>query len=192
MRMFVAVRPPREALDDLDEFLEPRRAVDAARALCWTVPEQWHLTLAFLPAVREDQLDALTDQLAEGAARARPFELCLRGGGAFPDAADARVLWMGVSDEATAPLRSLARLSRNSAGVSGIPVEGKHFHPHLTVARLRRPTEVTRWIRVLDTYRSPAWTADRVVVVESHPGPRGRTGARHEVRATVPLGGATR
>ena len=188
MRMFVAVRPPAGALDDLDAFLEPRRA--AGHGLRWTRPHQWHLTLAFLPRVDERRLDELRGRLADGAERAAPFEVRIGGAGAFPEASAARVLWLGVPAEAAERLTSLAVVSRNAASVSGIPVEGQRFHPHLTVARLGRRTEATRWLRVLDTYAGPAWTADELVVVESHPGAHGQTGARHEVRAAVTLDGA--
>ena len=48
MRVFVAVDPPAEVVDDLDGFLEARR--DAGDGLRWTPPSQWHLTLAFMAA----------------------------------------------------------------------------------------------------------------------------------------------
>ena len=51
MRMFVAVRPPEPVLDDLADYVEPRRDVDSP--LRWSRPEQWHVTLAFLPSVTD-------------------------------------------------------------------------------------------------------------------------------------------
>ena len=46
MRLFAAVVPPPEAIEDLAAFLEPRE--EAGPDLRWTTPEQWHLTLAFM------------------------------------------------------------------------------------------------------------------------------------------------
>ena len=40
--MFVALVPPREAIEDLDAFLEPRRESGAFR---WALPEQFHVEL---------------------------------------------------------------------------------------------------------------------------------------------------
>ncbi len=61
--------------------------------------------------------------------------------------------------------------------------------PHLTLGRFGRPVDATRWLRVLDTYRGPGWTARELVVVQSHqPRERGHR-PRHEVLATAPLGG---
>jgi len=55
-------------------------------------------------------------------------------------------------------------------------VDGQRFRPHITVARLGHPQEVTSWVRLLDAYRSPTWTVDRVTLVASYlgAGPRGR------------------
>ena len=57
----------------------------------------------------------------------------------------------------------------------------------MTVARLRHPAEVSRWVRLLDGYAGPSWTADTVHLVESYlgEGPRGRP--RYETVDTFPL-----
>ena len=46
MRLFVAVTPPPEALDELRSATADMRS--ARSELRWTRPDQWHLTLAFL------------------------------------------------------------------------------------------------------------------------------------------------
>ncbi|HEX5562884.1 MAG TPA: RNA 2',3'-cyclic phosphodiesterase [Nocardioidaceae bacterium] len=183
--MFVALVPSADALEDLAEFLGPRQ--EAGRDLRWTEPAQWHLTLAFLADVAERHLDDLTERLGRAAARRTPFEARLVGGGAFPDAARARVLFAAVA----APGPELDRLAtgvRAAATKAGANPAGGRFRPHVTLARVRRPVEATRWLRVLDTYRGPAWSAAEVALVESHlgEGPRGRP--RHEIRATFALG----
>jgi RNA 2',3'-cyclic 3'-phosphodiesterase len=184
--MFAALVPPVDALEDLAEFLGPRQ--EAGRDLRWTDPAQWHLTLAFLADVTERHLDDLTDRLGRAAARRTPFEARLAGGGAFPDAARARVLFAAVATEGP-ELARLATGVRAAATKAGANPAGGRFHPHVTLARVRRPLEATRWLRVLDTYRGPAWSAAEVALVESHlgEGPRGRP--RHETRATFALGG---
>ncbi len=158
-RMFVAVRPPESALEHLDEFLEVRREAAPFR---WSAVEQLHVTLAFLESVADRHLDDLVDRLAEAAARRTPFSVRLAGGGAFPDAARARVLWAGLDLDVTAAteLDRLATGARNAAVAAGTTVDGQRFRPHVTVARLGRPAEVTRWVRLLDAYQGPTWTVD--------------------------------
>ena len=187
MRLFAALIPPASALEDLDEFLEVRREAGPFR---WTQADQVHVTMAFLADVPERSLDELVERLARAAGRRTPVPTAIAGGGAFPDAARARVLWAGLSlDEAgRTELSRLATGARAAAVKSGIEVDGQRFRPHLTVARLGRPQEVTRWVRLLDAYRGPSWTADTLSLVESHLGEGPRNRPRYEVIGEFPLG----
>jgi len=185
--MFVALVPPPEVIEHLEEFLEPRR--DAAD-FRWAAAEQLHVTLAFLAEVEERRLDELGERLERAATRRTPVETRLAGGGAFPNAVRARVVWVGLDlDEAgRTEVSRMATGARAAASKSGIEVDGKRFRPHLTLARLGRPGEVSDWVRLLDAYAGPAWTADRLTLVASHlgEGPRGRP--RYEVVAEFALG----
>lgn len=186
MRMFVALRPPRQALEDLEEFVTPRR--EAGPALRWTSSEQWHLTLAFLPDVPDRRQDELSERLARAALRRTAFQLSLRGGGAFPDVGRSRLLFAGV--DAGGHARELDRLAtgvRAAAAKAGAAPHGGRFHPHLTLARSGRPQDLTRWVRILDAYAGPWWPADAVELVASFLGQGSRGRPRHEVLAAYPL-----
>jgi 2'-5' RNA ligase len=184
--MFVAVQPPEEAIEHLDEFLDVRR--DAAD-FRWATTEQMHVTLAFLAAVPERRVDDLVERLTRAAAKRTAFGTRIAGGGAFPGPVDARVLWAGLDldDHGRTELSRLATGARAAASKAGIEVGGGRFRPHVTVARLRRPAEVSRWVRLLEGYTGPPWRADRVELVESFlgQGPRGRP--RYETVDTFPL-----
>jgi len=186
MRLFAAVIPPADVLDDVAEFVEPRR--EAGASLRWTDPHQWHLTLAFMAHVPERVVEPVAEALAAGLAGRERFDLALRGGGAFPHPAAARVLWLGVTG-GTEQLGALARSVRLTCAHEGAAPDGGPFHPHLTLARTR-PLEATRWVRVLEGYAGPPWTVTEVALVASHLGEgRGRR-PRYETVATLPLGGA--
>ena len=181
-RMFVAVVPPAQVLDDLSDFLEPRR--DAG--MPWIHPEQWHLTLAFMEAVPHRSTDTLVEHLEGAAARRRTFSLRLAGAGAFPDPTRAKVLWLGVGG--TPELERLAVNVRAAASTAGAPGDGKAFRPHLSLAHLKRPVEATRWLRILDTFAGRSWEVDEFDLIASHlgDGPNGRP--RHQVVETFTLG----
>jgi RNA 2',3'-cyclic 3'-phosphodiesterase len=187
MRLFAALIPPERALEDLDEFLDVRREAGSFR---WTQADQVHVTLAFLAEVPDRSLDELVERLGRAAGRRTAFTTAIAGGGAFPDVARARVLWAGLSlDEAArTELDRLATGTRAAATKSGIAVDGQRFRPHLTIARLGRPQEVTSWVRLLDAYRGPSWTADTLSLVHSHLGEGPRNRPRHEVIGEFPLG----
>jgi 2'-5' RNA ligase len=187
MRMFVALVPPEDAVEDLGEFLEPRR--EAGPDLRWTAPEQWHVTLAFMADVPEARLDDLQERLERAARRRTPFSVTLAGGGAFPNAARAKVLFAGVdAGEHAEELRRLATGARAAATKAGADAEGGRFHAHVTLARSRRPVEATRWLRVLDGYRGPAWQAGEIALIASYLGQGPRKRPRYETVVTFPLG----
>ncbi|WP_238998336.1 RNA 2',3'-cyclic phosphodiesterase [Nocardioides limicola] len=186
LRMFAAVRPSEEAVAHLDAFLEVRR--DAA-PFRWSDPDHFHLTCAFYPAVPERKLDDLIERLERAAAKRTAFEARLSGGGAFPHPAGARVLWVGVAlDEVgEVELPRLAMGCRAAGTRAGAPAEGQRFTPHLTVARLGRPAEVSNWVRLLETYQGPAWSADTLTLVASYLGQGRRGRPRYEIVAESPL-----
>ncbi|HSN43977.1 MAG TPA: RNA 2',3'-cyclic phosphodiesterase [Propionibacteriaceae bacterium] len=181
-RMFVAVVPPTAVRDDLSAFLAVRDG------MTWIDPSQWHVTLAFCASVPTHRVEELVERLAIAAARQEPFTATLAGAGAFPSPDRASVLWLGVEAPPDA-LDHLALTSRNAANQVGANPDGKRFTAHLSVARLRRPISGTKWLRVLDAYRSPSCEVDAIELVASRlgAGPGGRP--LHEVVACLPLGG---
>jgi RNA 2',3'-cyclic 3'-phosphodiesterase len=188
VRIFAAVVPPEEALDDLADFLEPRR--EAGPDLRWTDPTLWHVTLAFMAQVPDRILETLVERVAGAVVRRAPIPLQCKGGGAFPDPYDARVTWIGVdgSGEALGSLAALARGVRLACSHAGASPEAGPFHPHLTVARSRRPFEATRWLRVLDAYAGPPWMADEVTLFASHQG-KGKGRPHYEPIAVMEIAG---
>lgn len=186
MRMFVAVVPPDEIVDQVHEFLEPRREADPA--LRWTEPYQWHLTLAFLPEVGARKVDGLVERLTRAAAKRDPFAVRLAGSGAFPTVPHARVLWLGASADPPESLRRLATGVRAAANKAGAVVHGGRFRSHLTLARIRQPQDATSWLRILDSYDGGSWPATSIELIESHLG-QGRGGhPRYESVASLGLG----
>lgn len=186
MRMFVALVPPADAIEDLAAFLAPRR--EAEPGFRWTTSEQWHVTLAFMEKVEDRHLDDLVARLGRAAARRKAFSLGVAGGGAFPNPGRARVLYAGIDvDPSREELNRLATGSRAAASKSGAGSEGGRFHPHVTLARIGRPAEVSKWIRVFDAYRGPTWTASEITLIESHLGEGPRRRPRYELVDTFPL-----
>ncbi len=187
MRMFVALVPPAAVVEDLDEFLDVRRAVAAFR---WTLPEHIHVTLAFFEHVADRHRDELTERLTSAADRRTTFTTRIAGGGAFPHADHARVLWAGLdlADEARTELARAATGARAAAARTGIEVDGRRFRPHLTVARLGHPEAVSEWVRLLDSYTGPTWTAGELALVVSYLGEGPSRRPRYEVVETFPLG----
>lgn len=190
VRMFVAVIPPAEVVEGIEEFLEPRR--DADPTLRWTEPYQWHLTLAFLPEVGARALDDLIERLTRAAARRSPFTVTLADSGAFPSPERARVLWLGATADPPESLSRLATGVRAASNKAGAVVEGGRFRAHLTLARVRKPQDATRWLRVLDAFGPVSWSAGSIELIESHLGQGPAGHPRYETIGSYPLRGGLR
>ena len=185
-RMFVAVVPPESVIEDLEEFVAPRREATPFR---WTEPEQWHLTLAFSGDVPERAYDDLLDRLGRAARKRHPLEARILGGGAFPNVSRARIVYAGIEAD-DEELRRMATGARAAVAKSGATVDGQRFTPHLTLARLNRPLEASPFVRLLDAYAGPRWTIDEIALVASYLGEGPRNRPRHEVVETFSLGRA--
>lgn len=172
-RMFIALYPPQLVVDELAEFF------DARPQMPWINPEQWHITLAFLAAVPDARTDELIDRLALNLARKVAPTIRLCGGGTFPSPERAKVLWLRPV-ALTGSLESLAVTARGTANACGATPDGRTFTPHLTVARLRRPLEATRWLRILDSFTSTPWCAREAKLIASHLGEGPSKRPRHE------------
>lgn len=177
---------------DLEEFLAPRW--QAGPDLRWTRPYQWHVTLAFLPEVAERHLDDLEQRLTRAATRRHQVRLRLGGAGAFPNPAAARVLWAGVGsesiddDDAMTELDRLAVGARAAASKAGVAVAGDRFTPHVTLARLGRPANVTRWLSILATYQGPGWPMATLSLIRSYLGEGPGRRPRYEQVGAYPVG----
>jgi len=187
MRLFAALVPPVEVVEHLDDFLDVRRAAAPYR---WAGSDQLHVTLAFLADVEERRLDDLAERLGRAAARRTSFETRIAGGGAFPNASRARVLWAGLDLDETGrtEIDRLATGCRAAASRAGIAVDGQRFRPHVTVARVGRPAEVSDWVRLLDAYAGPPWCVDRIELIASYLGEGARGRPRYETVGDFQLG----
>ena len=133
MRLFVGLVPPTAALDDLDAACAPFRL--ARDDLRWTGRELWHLTLAFLGEVSEEDLARLMPWLGRAAGRSRAFSLSVAGGGAFSNPARANVLWSGMSGDRPALAELAATVADAARGAGIVPPDAyRGFTPHLTLA----------------------------------------------------------
>lgn len=181
MRLFVAVNPPRPAVDDLTAQVA-RLRVGAASAAGTNVrladPAHAHLTLAFLGDVEEGRLVNVVSTLGLAAETFRDGggsspRLRLGGGGSF-GRGRFTVLWVDLQGDVEA-LATLAGLIRSGLRRAELPHDEKPFRAHLTIARPGDridPADVAADRETLHDYLGPEWPATELVLVRSHPGPR--------------------
>jgi RNA 2',3'-cyclic 3'-phosphodiesterase len=181
LRAFLAVDLPPEARACAAEAVE-RLKPGAPVGVRWVPPENQHLTLKFLGEIAEERVEPLVERARAKLASVPPFEVALAGFGAFPNAREARVLWLVVTRGAGA-LAKLARKLDAASRVAGAERERRPFSAHLTLGRLREPARIE--IERLAAPASVAWTVAEVVLYESRLAP---DGARYVPLAHLALG----
>jgi 2'-5' RNA ligase len=158
IRCFIAVTLPDEVREYLNDFSSELAVAIPSRTVRWVEPKNIHLTLRFLGDTEAHLLPDIIDGLNQLAATQESFALKLGELGCFPNQRRPRVLWVGLGGQ-------LERLHRLYNAVEqllvplGWDLEGRSFHPHLTLGRAkdsRRLAEARlQWGRVLEPRALP-------------------------------------
>lgn len=176
IRLFAAIAAPQTAVEALARL---QTGVEGAR---WRPPEALHLTLRFFGDIAENLADDLDEELqgVEG----RPFDLTLKGAGAFGEGRNLRAIWAGA--EESEPLRRLAGRCEAAARRAGLKPETRNYTPHLTLAYLRGADEgeVAAWIQRHNLFRTAPFTVERFGLYSSW---TGRSGSVYRLEREYPL-----
>ena len=173
MRLFVAIPLPRAAHDLAAAQLHELRELDWP--VRWVQEDGVHLTLKFFGEVTPDRLDTIAEMLGFCVAGVGPMALAITGAGVFPYPDKPRVLRLDLSSVPDLELLQ-DRIERGGERI-GFPPEGRPFHPHITLGRVREGHRLP--LGALDRLEAirpqPPFSADRVVLYESQIGPTGPT-----------------
>jgi 2'-5' RNA ligase len=163
-RVFIAIELPHNIRVRLAKHIHRLRDLVPDARASWAREDNLHVTLKFLGDTSVARIETLS-QVAQRAANAvAPFEIVVEGCGSFPERGQPRVLWIGVLSEPPAdrgpragnprgvgdaggpdlpasplPLCSLHAALEDECATAGFAREPRDFHPHLTIARTRRP-----------------------------------------------------
>jgi 2'-5' RNA ligase len=173
-RLFCAIELPQEIRALAAGFMTRLREDAPDARAGWEREEKLHLTLKFFGDTEESRVERLTDALERAASAISPFELSLKGTGAFPPSGPPRVLWLGVTDS-SGRLDKLHKQLEDECAPAGFARERKRFHPHLTIARLR-PHESARRLASLHksmAFETEAFRIAEIILIKSELLPQG-------------------
>ena len=175
-RLFVAIDLP----DAHKALLAALR--DETLPARWTPPAQYHLTLRFIGEVDEARAATIEETLAT--VRAYAFSLQGRGLDVFPSMRKPSVMFAAI-DPAPALLDLQARIEDALRPLS-LDANAKPFHPHVTLARLRRtaPRTVRAFLHTHASFTLAPFEVTHFHLYESLLRPEG---ALHKRQAAFPL-----
>jgi RNA 2',3'-cyclic 3'-phosphodiesterase len=191
LRTFVAVEMDEAIRRAAARWIEEFRT--AAADVNWVKPQNMHLTVKFLGDVASDKIPQVCDTVARAVADIQPFELEIRGVGAFPNVKRPRNVWLGVG-AGEERLADLAERIDAALKKIGFPREARGFHGHLTLGRIRHPSPGLSTLARLLPSNGTAGVAAGVVAVEEvvvFSSQLSRAGPTYEALSRAPLSGKT-
>ena len=165
-----------------------RELAASAADVRWVSPKNVHLTLKFLGNIRDEdvpQAAKIVDDCLKGLS---PFEIEVKGLGAFPSVRSPRVIWAGCEEQGANLEEIHKALDKNFASL-GVEREKRKFHSHITLGRARSKRNIeplSRDIADWSDLEIGTQMVDEVLLMESRLRP---TGAVYSVVHTSPLKG---
>jgi 2'-5' RNA ligase len=174
-RTFIAIEIPADLRAIVIDYIRQLRDKVPDVGASWSREDNLHLTLKFLgdvPVARIGKVSAATS--AAAARAAGPFEVILSGSGVFPTRGKPAVLWIGIEDP-RGGLHEVQQKLEEECAVRGFTRDARAFHPHLTIARIRKPhgAKDLATDHVALDFPAQTFTAKELVVFRSELLPQG-------------------
>jgi 2'-5' RNA ligase len=134
----------------------------------WVEPQNYHMTFQFIGEVPEEKLMDIIKGVQEVSQRNKPIRVKYKSLGVFPDIDKARVLWIGVSEGADR-LKALAKDVSSTNRKYSIKSDGKPFHPHLTICRIKEydKKKLKNLLKRYENYNFGEDLVDRISIIRS-------------------------
>ncbi len=173
-RLFIALAIPASVRAKLKAHIDRVRESSPEVSASWSRAENLHLTLKFLGETPVAKVESLSQAAARAASALEPFEIVVQGCGSFPPRGQPRVLWVGIEDP-SGGLGKLHQRLEDECSQASFAREQRAFHPHLTIARLRKPQGSRQ---LAELHKEIGFEAETVgvsalMVVKSELGPEG-------------------
>jgi len=144
---------------DVEEETVIRNLSNAQRMLAETgaslrlvKPENIHITLRFLGEISSGMVNRIHEEMEK--VTFTPFDVEIKGVGAFPNLRRIRVVWAGIR-RGTNELRDIFNQLEPNLNRLGFKPDVRGFSPHLTIARVktsRKKSELIKRIKELENY----------------------------------------
>jgi 2'-5' RNA ligase len=177
LRAFVALDLDAKSVRRVARVAHRLRMGSGAPSAAWTPAANFHLTVKFLGEIARTTLEPIAvavGRLVEGHAAPSPGAVRLD---AFPSVEAAEVI-VALLDDPEGDLAALAGRVEEIASKHGAPADKRAYRPHVTLARLKMPYDVRRWLRPELAPGADACTVAALTIFESTLGDQGATYTR--------------
>jgi 2'-5' RNA ligase len=149
-RCFIAIEIPREVQKALVRVISIA-SLSAANGFRPVRPGMIHITLKFLGDTSIRLIPDIQRDLSEFIAQVPPFEVLVKGLGAFTSWDQPRTIWAGLIYPPE--LNNIASRIDQICTLLGFPSENRPFSPHLTLARVSDQPDREKLKRAIEQLR---------------------------------------
>jgi 2'-5' RNA ligase len=190
IRVFIGVELPSDIREKL--FSLQQQFKKTLPPMNWVRLESIHLTLKFLGYVEPSRISQLLSVLEPIGRNQQSFSIAVKGLGVFPRVQYPRILWVGIEGK-TQALQEVVLEIEAALDPLGFSPEEKPYHPHLTLARIKRENATVGSAlvknRILENDQLiGTWTIERFTLFQSD---LDSSGAIYTPLGTVQLSGNT-
>jgi 2'-5' RNA ligase len=164
IRAFIATDISEDIRAAISEAQARLKRAHVGVKISWTKTDNVHITLQFLGYIEEPAVEKIRSVLEYVSQNHRPFELNVRGAGAFPNEHRPRVVWVGCEDT-DGNLKVLARAVQSAMQPLGFEPEHREFSAHLTLGRVKLPRPDAALTRALDSIKNDVFGTMRVEAI---------------------------
>jgi RNA 2',3'-cyclic 3'-phosphodiesterase len=188
-RTFIAIEIPAGLRATIIDYIKHLRGRIPDVSASWSREDNLHLTLKFLGDVPVSRIGEVSAAASAAARTSGPCELILAGSGVFPTKGKPSVLWIGIEDPRGGLYKVQQRLEEECAA-RGFTRDARAYHPHLTIARVRKPhgAKDLAAAHLALEFAAQTFTAKELIVFQSELLPQGSRHtaiSRHELRGNV-------
>ncbi|MDD3626776.1 MAG: RNA 2',3'-cyclic phosphodiesterase [bacterium] len=134
-RTFIAISLSTEIKEKISKFEKDFQKIAGFKGRLIS-PEKIHLTLKFLGPTLEEKIPQIISELMVVESKTSPFQIEVKGVGAFPNLYHPNVLWVDIPI-IPEQLERLQQFIEVKVETYGFAKDHRKFKPHLTISRIK-------------------------------------------------------
>ncbi len=184
IRCFFAIPLPQELKDKIDLYISELKKIYPQ--VKWIKAGSLHITLKFLGNIDPGLVEEVSITAMDMPLIMNPFHIKIKGTGVFPNRHKPRIIWLGIQSIPHQPLYNLQESLETNLELLGFEKEKRRFNPHLTIGRVKMPTDFEQLWQYIDTstFSSAEFEANEFLLMRSFLKP---TGAEYRIIQKYPL-----
>ncbi|MFH1061297.1 MAG: RNA 2',3'-cyclic phosphodiesterase [Candidatus Omnitrophota bacterium] len=172
IRAFIALEISSELQEELKEI--QKQLMQLPGEIAWIRPENLHISIRFLGDITQEQVNIIVQINEKIAKKLKSFPISLSVLGVFPYISDPHILWAGIGS-GYSQVTQINTLVSNELSSMKLKYEDKHFHPHITLARIKSIKNKSELAEMIDKIklRIASEEISKLILYKSETTPKG-------------------